>query len=210
MQKHTIKKKYGFKNIKVIGNPISLKNKKLNQRENIIITVGRLIKSKNHDRLIKIFSKINNINWKLIIIGSDALDQNNRKDLHNLIKKYNLQKNVKLVGTVKNVEKYYSNSKIFAFTSSSEGFPNVLLEALSYNLPVISYDCISGPSDIIKNDVNGYLINQFNDSLFQKKLDSLMSDPIKLESLSQNCSKSIEKFSEKNIAKKYLDFILGK
>lgn len=196
-------------NIHVIGNPIKSISKKNNTiKENIILSVGRLIKTKHHDRLIRIFLNLNAPDWKLIILGGDALKQNNSERLEKLISAHNAQNRIFLKGSTKNVDDYYQKSKIFAFTSSSEGFPNVIGEALSACLPVVAYDCIAGPSEMIDDGVNGYLVPVFDDEIFQKRLQSLINSDNLSNIMGLNGSKSVEKFSVEIIGKQFFDLIL--
>ncbi len=190
-------------NITVIGNPIPQQNILQYGRENIVLSVGRLIKSKHHDELIKIFSKIGNKDWKLIIVGGDALKQNRKQELETLIRTLNVKENVILAGSQKDVASYYKRSSIFAFTSSSEGFPNVVGEALSFGLPVISFDCVAGPADMINDGSNGYLIQLFNYEDFSQKLELLMNDLSLRKKMSQNGPLSIRKFEKENIGQQY-------
>lgn len=200
----------GHKNITVISNPVrTINSNKEILRENIVLTVGRLIQTKHHDELIKIFAEINNPAWKLIIVGDDALKQKNSTKLKELISDLNIQNNVILTGKTNNVDDYYLRSKIFAFTSSSEGFPNVLLEALSAGLPVISYDCVAGPSEIVNDNVNGFLIPLFDREKFKSKLEILMNDDTLCAKLAANSRNSIVKYNSQIIADKYLKTILG-
>ena len=197
-------------NIAVIGNPIrNIENNKKIERKDQILMVGRLIKTKHQDRLIKIFSKIDKPDWKLVLVGYDHLKQTNSIDLNKLIKKLRLENRVILVGKQSDVESYYLQSKIFAFTSSSEGFPNVIGEAMSASLPVIAYDCIAGPSEMITDDVNGYLIPLFDDELFCKKLQKLMDDADLRKQLGDKGKETIRRFDKELISKKFLDFILS-
>lgn len=210
-----IAKKIYFKkslnnNIKVIGNPI----RKLNynddilERKNIIITVGRLIKTKHHDRLIRIFKKLDRYDWKLVIIGGDALQQNGMRRLKKLIKDLDMGDRVELTGTVSEIDSFYHKSKIFAFASSSEGFPNVIGEAMKAGLPIIAYDCIAGPSEMIDDGENGFLIPLFNDELYFKKLKRLIIDEdLRLE-MGKASRKKVEKFSAEKTAEQYYSFIL--
>jgi len=197
------------KNIKVIGNPIrQIHNNNVESgRDNIVLTVGRLIKTKHHDRLIKIFRQCRTDNWKLVIVGGDAQKQNGMERLQNLKQKLGMNGDVVLTGNVKDVEYYYNKSKIFAFTSSSEGFPNVIGEAMSSGLPVISYDCIAGPSEMIKSGVNGYLIEQFDDEDFQKKLSELIKNENLREQMGSMSKKMIENFSVESIGEQFFSYI---
>lgn len=192
----------------VIGNPIKIiDNKFSSKKENIVLSVGRLIETKHHAELIKVFIKINKSDWKLIIVGGDALNQKQSLRLQKLIKENGAEQNVILAGEKVNVESYYNKSKIFAFTSSSEGFPNVIGEALSAGLAVVSFDCVAGPSDMIINNENGFLIDVFNYNEFEKKLLLLMEDDSLRFKFGEEGSKTIKKFEKGTVAKQYFQFI---
>ena len=197
-------------NIRVISNPISIiENISEIKKENQILMVARLIETKHHDRLIKIFSKIDKSDWKLVIVGDDAIKQKNRIKLQRLIEKLKLVDKVILTGKQTNVVKYYLESKIFAFTSSSEGFPNVIGEAMSAGLPVVAYDCIAGPSEMIEDGKNGFLIPLFNDELFIQRLELLMRNIELREEMGKQAKKDISKFELNSISDDFYNFILG-
>ncbi|NMC40766.1 MAG: glycosyltransferase family 4 protein [Bacteroidales bacterium] len=178
------------------------------KKENWILTVGRLIKTKHHDRLIRIFSRLNAPGWKFIIIGGDALKQNNLPLLYKLVKEFVLTGSVIFTGNLSDIDEYYYKSKIFAFTSSSEGFPNVVGEALSAGLPVVSYDCVAGPSEMITDGENGFLVPVFDDDLFRKRLQQLIDDEGLRQKMSAKAPASVERYAIEKIGKQYLDFIL--
>jgi GalNAc-alpha-(1->4)-GalNAc-alpha-(1->3)-diNAcBac-PP-undecaprenol alpha-1,4-N-acetyl-D-galactosaminyltransferase len=196
-------------NISVIGNPINV-NIDLTEvkKENIIITVGRLINTKHHDRLINIFLKLNAPGWKLVIIGGNALKQNNQEYLAQIIEDNHANDKVILTGSVKNVNDYYKRSKIFAFTSSSEGFPNVIGEAMAHELPVVAYDCIAGPSEMIVDSENGFLIPLFDDNLFQIKLQYLIDNSEIAAKMGKSGREYIKRFSSEKIIEKFLEELL--
>lgn len=201
-----------FKNgrINVIANPIrEIKRPDKIEQENIILTVGRLIRTKHHERLIKIFSKLNAPDWKLLIIGGNALKQNNLLSLLKLVENLGLKNKVVLAGELVDVDSLYYKSKIFALTSSSEGFPNVIGEALSAGLPVVSYDCIAGPSEMITDGENGFLVPVFDDELFQKRLQQLIDDEELRQKMAAKAPASVEIFSIEKIGQQYLDLILS-
>lgn len=199
---------YQHKNICVIGNPISVVQlAPQDQRENIVLTVGRLIKSKHHSELINLFSRIKNTDWKLVIVGGDALKQQNLERLTELIAQLKLENRVILTGPIKNVTYWYQKAKIFAFTSSSEGFPNVIGEALSNGVPVVSFDCVAGPSDLVNHESNGYLVDLFDYDTFQNKLSHLMENTELREQMSANSPSSILPFQETEIANRFYSFI---
>ena len=201
---------YQNDNMTVIGNPVRkiLDDVDEPKRENIILSVGRLIKSKHHDKLIRLFTSIDNDDWKLVIVGYDHLKQKNMAKLKKLIKKLGAEKRIILTGKQDNIEKYYLKSKIFAFTSSSEGFPNVIGEAMSSGLPVVSFDCVAGPSEMIKDAENGFLVPLFDYKQFQQKLSLLMENESLRKKMGKKAKKSIKKFSPSIIGEKYYNFIL--
>lgn len=201
-------KNIGHKNIITIGNPISIMDcKKKYARENIVLSVGRLIQSKHHDLLIKYFAEINPPNWQLIIVGGDAMKQNGYIKLKRLIHSLGMDGKIILKGEHKDLDPFYLKSKIFAFTSSSEGFPNVIGEALSAGLPVITFDCIAGPSEMVKDGHNGYLIDNYDKKMFQNKLCLLMEDEKLCQEYSKNAVESIKKFEKNAINERFFKTI---
>jgi len=196
-------------NISIIGNPVrsfKFEDESI-EKENIILSVGRLISSKHHDELIKVFSRIKQSDWKLIIVGSDALKQSNREKLQSLIEHLKIEDSIILTGEVDNVENYYQKSKIFAFASSSEGFPNVIGEAQAAGLPVVAFDCIAGPAELINDGENGYLIPLFDYQMYAKKLQSLMSDANLRRDYGRRAKQSVKRFDSEVVADEYFKII---
>ena len=118
-----------------------------------------------------------------------------------------MEDRVIMAGKRSDVEKYYLQSKIFAFTSSSEGFPNVIGEAMSTGLPVVAYDCVAGPSEMIIDSENGYLIPLFDDEKFSEKLQLLMNNESLRNKMGERAKASIQRFSKDKISPQFLDFI---
>lgn len=201
---------YSHKNIVAIGNPIRkvLDKNNLPEREKIILSVGRLVDTKHFDLLIRIFNKIETPDWKLIIVGGDSQRQNVSKELRALIAKLGLRSKVELTGTVSNVEDYYKKSSIFAFTSSSEGFPNVIGEAMSAGLPIVAFDCVAGPSELVDNGGNGYLIPLFETEEFAEKLMSLVKNETLRLKMGKKSLDKIKDFSIERIGEKYFQFLI--
>src|SRR5690606_29811833 len=173
-------------------------------REKVILNVGRLIKSKRIDLLIRYFKEINPNDWKSWLVRAGPV----RLELESLVKVKNLQDSIVFRGTRQDVEIFYERSSIFAFTSESEGFPNALLEAMSYGLPVISFDCNAGPRDLIINNENGFLINLKDDDEYINKLKLLIYDPILRAKFGENSKKISANFDVSIIGKKYLVVLL--
>ena len=201
-------KRHPYKNITVINNPVRDITKQADTgKENRIISVGRMIDTKHFDRLITLFAKLNAPSWELVIIGGDSNKQNNLCKLKAQIKDLQVEKNVFLEGYQNNIEEYLLRSKIFAFMSSSEGFPNVIGEAMSAELPVVAYDCVAGPRDLIEDGKNGYLVPLFDDALFLKKIEYLMSHEEEREKMGRYAKQSVTRFETNHICEKYYQFI---
>lgn len=207
--KDVYEKRYKLKKCVVIGNPIDQLDIDFSkvERENIIVCVSRLMKSKNHDRLVKIFSETQNENWKLVLVGGDHGNQNISQKLKELIKSLKLEDKVILVGSSKNVNEYLLKSKIFAFTSEMEGFPNVVGEAMAAQLPVVSYDCVAGPRDMIDDGINGYLVPVYDDKLFVERLNYLMTNDKERKIMGEKASEKISQFDSETICKKFYNII---
>ena len=204
-------KAFKHKNITVIGNPIRQVNTgNISDKQNNILMVGRLIKSKNQDRLIELFLNIKVPGWKLVLVGYDHLKQNNLERLKAIISQNKAEQKVLLEGKQSDVDYYYSTSRIFAFTSTSEGFPNAIGEAMSAGVPVVAFDCVAGPSEMIRDNHNGFLIPAHDYKMFQDKLEILMNDEPLREKFGKNASVDIKKFSIESIGEKFLEFILKK
>lgn len=193
--------------IAVIGNPIrQIPVQPQQVREKVVLTVGRLIQTKHHDELIRAFLAVAPRDWRLIIVGDDALQEKNRDRLEALIQAQGAEDRIELAGKQTHVEEYYRKSSIFAFTSSSEGFPNVIGEAQSAGLPVVAFDCVAGPSELIQDGRNGYLVPLFDYETFGQRLRLLMDTPELRERLGAAASQSIQHHAVPAIASRFMAF----
>ena len=199
---------YHHKNMTVIGNPIRQVVGDNSNRKNQVLMVGRLINTKHQDRLIQIFLDINMPDWQLLLVGYDHLKQQHSQRLAAMISENDALDRVILAGKQEDVDKFYLESKIFAFTSSSEGFPNAIGEAMSAGLPVVAYDCVAGPSEMIRNGANGYLIPLFDDKLFAQKLGELINDEAKRNEMSRNALSSIQFLEKEKVCEQFWQFII--
>lgn len=193
----------------VIGNPVRTIGTSDSPRQNKVLMVGRLIKSKNQDRLISIFARLDRPDWKLVLVGYDHMKQNHMSRLEKLADELGIKDQVVFTGKTDDTETFYRECSIFAFTSSSEGFPNVIGEAMSAGMPVIAYDCVAGPSEMIKDGENGFLIPLFDDKQFVEKLQILMDDPLLRSRMGKNAMESIREFSKEKICESFFNFISG-
>ena len=197
-------------NIVVVGNPIiqvSEPKSTATAKENIILTVGRLIPSKHIDELIQIFKNSNPKGWKLVVVGGNSKNLNLLEEYRQLVIDLQLEDRIQLIGATSHVADYYKKARIFAFTSSSEGFPNVIGEAMSYGLPVIAYDCTAGPSDLIVDGETGFLIPERDQQVYIKYLKKLMDDSQLRHTQGLRALEKIKEFDAEIIAEKFFSFI---
>ncbi|WP_169754214.1 glycosyltransferase [Campylobacter curvus] len=159
--KHDLQNSFGIiVQQKVIYNPYNIEkinylskiplNLDIGNREKNIISVGSLNPRKNYDLLLKAFSKISHTSVKLYILGKGSEEQN----LKQLAKDLDIEKEVIFLGFDNNPYKFLSRCSIFVLSSKSEGFPNVLAEAMICGCAVISTDCLSGPREILAPNSN--------------------------------------------------------
>jgi len=198
------------KNIRVISNPVrKIGVGSTTEREKIVLSVGRLIKTKHFNKLIELFIKINDPDWKLVIVGGDSQKQKVYSELRKLIHRLGAEKSIILAGNQPDIDSFYRKSRIFALMSSSEGFPNVIGEALSAGLPVVAYDCIAGPAELIIDGLNGFLIPLYSEKLFKDKLTLLMKDEVVRSSMSAVAVNSVKKFEIDLVGSQFSNFILS-
>ena len=160
----------------VIYNPVRLEIEKHGKsidfeniiKDNYILCVGRLEHQKAFHFAIEAFSKIviDFPSIRLKIVGQGSLESS----LKELAKKLDVQDRVDFEGFRKNAIPFYEKAKLVLLTSLYEGFPNVLIESIALGTPVVSFDCQSGPSEIIEDSVNGYLVKYLDEEDLQKNL----------------------------------------
>ncbi|HDS1115712.1 glycosyltransferase family 4 protein [Pluralibacter gergoviae] len=172
------------------------------ERENVVLAVGRLTYQKNFEKLIRLWSRVDAPDWTLKIIG-DGEEKNNLQDLVGELQ----LSNVDICPATNEIEKFYLSSKIYAMTSRYEGLPMVLIEALGFGLPIVSFDCKTGPGEIIKDNVSGYLIENHNDDLFIEKLQQLIKEPAMRCKMSEAAKNSATRFTYQQVKYQWMHFL---
>ena len=189
----------------VMPNPCSfIPVKKINERGNSLIAVGSLDRweIKGFDNLFTIFSKFVNIypDWTLKVAGTGDSGLNY---LESLARKLNITNNVIFLGFCSNLDEELHNSSIFVLSSRYEGFPMALVEAMSQGCACVSFDCTSGPREIINNGVDGVLVEDQNLSDLEAALSVMIEDKEKRLQLASNAIKNIERFSLNTIGNEW-------
>lgn len=165
-----------FNNVSSISNPITIKSETLiaSLQGKKALAIGRLAEQKGFDYLIKAWSIVTkkNSDWTLHIYGEGNLQEK----LAQMIIENKLEKSVFIHPPVANVERVYIESDLFILSSRFEGFVLSLLEAMSCGLPCVSFDCKYGPTQLIENRENGYLVPLGDVEGLAEKIQILIND----------------------------------
>jgi len=144
---------------------------------NIALNIGRFTDVKQQMKLLQIWNSLVNKkkikDWQLFLIGIGEL----KEEFEKYIEEHNLQEFIFIFPPRQDVEYYYEKASLFLLSSKTEGFGMVLLEAISFGLPCISFDCPSGPRDIIQNNKNGFLIEVDDEKAFEESVLKFIEEP---------------------------------
>ncbi len=208
-----ISKSIQRKKIYVVHNPVDIdmvRQKALEQLDhpwyapgagNIITAIGRLGSEKGFDCLVKAVGILTKASagCKLVIVGEGQ----ERLNLEKLITALQLEDRVQLVGFQQNPYKYLSLSTVFVLSSRYEGFPNVLLEALSLGIPSVATRCLTGPDEIITDGVNGILVAPDDEKALADGIGMLLKDEELRRKLSLAGKARSEDFRVNTIVKQF-------
>ncbi|MBC5841202.1 MAG: glycosyltransferase [Flavobacteriaceae bacterium] len=210
--KDKISSEYGYKNINTIYNPIAM-NEILSKSEqqieldfDYIISVGRMDDTvKQFDKLIMAYaeSRLPIKKIKLVILGDGFL----RTALQQQVKIHNLQDVIVFLGWQQNPFTYMKNANFTVLSSKNEGFGTVLIESLACATPVVAFDCLSGPSEIIQDRQNGLLVEDQNFEKLTQAMNLMIEDAALYQTCKQNAVASVQQFSLENIGKQWIEYL---
>lgn len=173
-------------------------------RQPTIIAIGRLVPQKGFDLLLQAFARAvagHHHAWMLRLIG----DGPEKEGLSTLASELGIADRVELTGLVRNPGIFLRRADLFVLSSRFEGMPNVLLEAMACGLPVVSFDCPSGPRDVIRHEVDGLLVPAGDVESLAAALDRLMSSESERRRLGACAKEVVERFSVERVSQMWDD-----
>lgn len=201
------------KKFSVIYNGFDLDQIKRQSKEKIslnkdcswIVTASRLGPPKDFDTLLKAFRIIRDkINAKLLIIGEGPYEQR----IKDIISELKLDNDVYMLGFQDNPFKYIARSDVFVLSSLSEGLPSSIIEAMALGIPVVATNCPSGPSEIIRDRINGFLVPVGEPEKLASKVLFLSQNDELRHSISIEASKRAQYFSIETMCALYKEYFL--
>lgn len=196
----------GVKNVAVIPNGLSFfPSKKAELNNKVALAIGRLTYQKGFDILINVWGLVaeKHPDWKLCIYGEGPM----RNELSNLISKYSLQEQIYLMGNVNNISEVILDSSLMIMTSRYEGFPMILLEAMSCGVPVISFDYDSGPNEIISNYDDGFIIKNNDVEDMVNKICYIIDNSNVRKKMGEQARENIKRYSWEKVGLKWIELL---
>ncbi|PTB95820.1 hypothetical protein C9994_10100 [Marivirga lumbricoides] len=172
-----------------------------------IICIGRLVKLKGFDLVIRAMSDIVKKfpESNLTFLGSGPEEEK----LKSITKQLKLENNIHFKGMVPNPEFYLNKTEVFILASYLEGFGNVIIEAMASGCAVIATDCPHGPSEIIEHNKNGILVPIDNPGAIRAAIEELFLNPYKIRSIANRGYERALDFTPQKIADQYEEAILS-
>lgn len=210
--KELIRRKHHLKNVVTIYNPIDIDDIQEKSKENVllpfdyIIGIGQMETNiKQFDKLIEAYSEsiLPNNSIHLVLLG----DGDQKTNLQQLAKNRKVADKVHFLGFQENPFKYLKDAKYFVLSSLNEGLPNVILESLACGTPVVAFDCLSGPSEMIVHKKNGLLVENQNIKQLTEAMNLFIDDENLYEYCKQNALQSVQSFSISTIGQQWLDLM---
>jgi glycosyltransferase involved in cell wall biosynthesis len=164
----------------------------------IVLAVGRLSEEKQFGLLLEVFHFLANQypSWDLVILGEGP----QRPALQDQVRVAGLEKRVFLPGRAGNVGEWYERANLYVMSSRFEGFPNTLAEAMAHGLAAVSFDCDTGPRDIIRHEVDGLLVPPGDVAALTAALGRLMDDAALRQQFAERAVDARRRFSMERIA----------
>ena len=179
--------------------PFEIENNIYSKDSKIVLAIGRLTFQKGFDRLLDIWAKgickFEELkDWKLLILGSGEDDLVLKRQSSEL----KINQYVSFISHVSNISEYYKSASFMVVTSRFEGLPMTMIEAQTFGLPLISYDCLTGPSDIISKK-SGRLVDENDEVGFLNEVyEFIVNSELRLQ-MSTNARRESVRYSINNV-----------
>jgi glycosyltransferase involved in cell wall biosynthesis len=165
----------------------------------VVLFVGRLVKEKGLDRLLRVWASLpGHETMLLLIVGDGPL----REDLESQAKKLRLFPSVRFLGHQAEVSKFYSIADLFVLPSKTEGMSNSLLEAMAAGLPVVASK-VGGNKDVIEDQQSGFLVDWEDTTLCAEMLLTLLSDTELRQRMGNAARRQVSAFAMSGVAERY-------
>lgn len=204
--RHILAGKFKAPPIHVLPNPFNIPDQvDCSNREQVVLNVGRFADQKNQHLLVRYFGALGARDWRLRFLGDGPKRQRFERELLGLSDRTL----VDAPGFVNDVASHYRRAAIFAFTSTSEGFPNALAEAMMHGCACIAFDCVAGPSDLIEDGVNGFLVANLDHEDYKRKLRRLIQDPALRARFGRAAARSMQRYRADAIVNRLIETFRG-
>jgi glycosyltransferase involved in cell wall biosynthesis len=171
----------------------------------VVVAAGRVTRQKGFDRLLPAWKQAvaEHPDWELRIWG----DGHKQRALRRQIERLEISGSAKLMGFTPRLHEEFARSSLYVMSSRREGFPMVLLEAMAVGLPVVSFDCPTGPADIIREGVDGHVVPNGDRDALAAAMSDLMGDAGKRRSFGAAALEGASRYELGTIARRWEDLL---
>jgi len=172
----------------------------------VVVAVGRLVKLKGFDLLIRAMAQLpSHLNARLLIVGEGE----ERSSLERLVMELGLAERVTLVGFEENPWKFMARTDMFVLSSLTEGWPNVIGEAMALGLPIVATDCSAGVREFLEEGKLGLLVPPGDSKALAEGIMQVLQDEALRTEFSRRAPKRVAQFDLPNVVRVYEDLLLG-
>jgi glycosyltransferase involved in cell wall biosynthesis len=171
----------------------------------VVVAAGRVTPQKGFDRLLRAWSEVvrEHPDWELRIFG----DGQSTKKLRKQIDALGIGDSAKLMGFTARLHEELASASLYVMSSRREGFPMVLLEAMAIGLPVVSFDCPTGPRDVIREGVDGHVVRNGDVHALAQAMTGLMADADRRRAFGAAAVEGAQRFDLGTIAARWSDLL---
>ncbi len=189
--------------IEVIPNIVSFYPERINKSDNKrIISVGRLSYQKGYPLLIEAWAKVAKKypDWTLSVYG----EGDEKHELVKMISRKGVRNSMSIHPFEKDIQKEYEASSVYVMSSLYEGFGLALTGAMACGIPCVSFDCPSGPSEIITNGEDGIIVEYKNIDKLAEAISFLIEDNTLRKEMGQNARENVKRFLPEKIMPRWI------